>query len=808
MFSMMSSNIQKTVIMPNLTYPFKELNQSRVEDVGGKNASLGEMFGELSSEGIRVPNGFATTADAYWKFINTNNLKDPISEQLKKLDRDEFSNLEEVGETIRSKIVDASMPEELSEAIKAAYRDLEEREEDLESVAIRSSATAEDLPDASFAGQHESFLNIKGEADVVETVQKCYASLFTNRAIKYREDNGFDHMKIALSASVQKMVRSDKSCSGVAFTIEPDIGFEEVIFINGSWGLGDYIVGGEVAGDQFYLYKKNLTKDKIPIISKDAGKKDKKLIYSDTTNEDGQNTKDATTTKKERHSFILSDAEVEKLGKWCLKIEEHYEKPMDIEWAKDGNSGEIYIVQARPETVHSSKEEKNKLKQYSLKDDGHVIASGKSIGDKIAAGNARILQSPDESDKLEEGDVLITEITNPDWEPIMKKASAIVTNSGGRTSHAAIVARELGTVAVVGAEDATEKIQDGQEVTVSCAEGQEGKIYEGILKWEEEEIDTEEFADPDTDVELILANPKLAFQYASYPVDGVGLVRLEFAINNSIKAHPLALIHFNELKDDEAKKEIEDLTAAYGDKENYFVEKLSMAVGTIAAAFYPREVIVRMSDFKSNEYAELLGGEQFEPEEENPMLGFRGASRYTSKQYRDGFRLECLAMKRARDDMGLDNIKLMIPFCRTVDQAENVIEEMETHGLKQGKNGLELFVMVEIPSNVTGLEDFADVFDGFSIGSNDLTQLTLGVDRDSELVSSIFDERNNQVRKTIAEAIEKAKKSGRKIGLCGQAPSDFPEYAQFLVEKQIDSISFNPDAIAKGIKNILKAEGK
>jgi len=794
--------------MPDFIYPFKELNQSRVEDVGGKNASLGEMFRELSSFGIRVPDGFATSSEAYWKFIEENDLKGPISEQLEKLDKKEFSNLEEVGENIRSKILNASMPEELEEAIRSAYQKLEEREENLESVAIRSSATAEDLPEASFAGQHDSFLNIKGEDDTVETVQKCYASLFTGRAIKYREDNGFDHMKIALSAGVQKMVRADKSCSGVAFTIDPDRGFEDVIFINGSWGLGDYIVGGEVLGDQFYLYKKNLKNDKLPIISKDAGKKERKLVYSDRKSDKGQNTRDAKTTEGERRSFILSDEEITKLGKWCLKIEEHYGMPMDIEWAKDGNSEEMFIVQARPETVHSSREGKNLLKQYSLKGDGNIIVKGKSIGDKIAAGKARILQSPDESDKLKKGDVLITDITNPDWDPVMKKASAIVTNSGGRTSHAAIVARELGAVAVVGAENATEKIRDGQEITVSCAEGQTGKVYEGILEWKEEEVDTSDFADPDTDVELILANPEQAFYYASYPVDGVGLVRLEFAINNSIKAHPLALIHFDDLEDDEVKKEIDELTAPYGDKESYFVEKLSMTVGTIAAAFYPREVIVRMSDFKSNEYADLLGGKQFEPKEENPMLGFRGASRYTSDQYRDGFRLECLAMKRARDEMGLNNIKLMIPFCRTVDEGKGVVKEMEKHGLKQGENGLELFVMVEIPSNVTGLEDFAEVFDGFSIGSNDLTQLTLGVDRDSELVSDIFDERNEQVRRMIATAIENAKNADRKIGLCGQAPSDFPEYARFLVEKGIDSISFNPDAIAKGIKNILKAEGK
>ena len=788
------------------TYPFSELDNSKVDKVGGKNASLGEMFQELTGQGVKIPDGFATSAEAYREFLSENNLEEPIRKELDKLDKKEFSNLREVGENIREMIMQAQMPETFAREIRAAYQDLSEREEDLESVAVRSSATAEDLPEASFAGQHDSFMNIKGEDDVVETVKACIASLFTNRAIKYREDNGFDHMKIALSAGVQKMVRADKASAGVAFTLEPETGFEKVIFINGSWGLGDNVVGGVVRADEFYLYKENLKKGLPSIISKELGTKTKTLIYSDKKSDDGQNTENIDTPEEKQHMFILSDKEVEQLGQWCLKIEEHYGKPMDIEWAKDGNSGEMYIVQARPETVHSSKKRKNILKQYSLKDEGNVIVSGNGIGDKIAAGKARILQSPEESDKLQEGDILVTEITNPDWDPILKKAAAIVTSSGGRTSHAAIVARELGAVAVVGADGATELIKDGQEITVSCAEGQQGNIYDGILEWDEEEIDAGDMEDPDTDVELILANPKMAFQYATYPVDGVGLLRLEFAINNSIKAHPMALVKFDQLKDEQAKKEIEQLTATYENKEVYFIEKLAMAVGTIAASFYPREVIVRMSDFKSNEYAQLLGGRQFEPDEENPMLGFRGASRYYSDRYREGFRLECLAMKRAREEMGFDNIKLMIPFCRTVEEGKKVLEEMEKHGLKRGEKDLQVYVMTEIPSNVTGCEKFAEIFDGFSIGSNDLTQLTLGVDRDSDLVSNIFDERNEQVKEMIATAIEKAKKSGKKIGLCGQAPSDFPEIAQFLVEKGIDSISFNPDAVVKGIRNILKAE--
>ncbi|MEX0648056.1 MAG: phosphoenolpyruvate synthase [Balneolaceae bacterium] len=794
--------------MSKLIYKFSDLDNSKTDLVGGKNASLGEMFQQLNSKGIRIPDGFATSADAYREFVKENSLREPIHEQLSSLDQVNFSNLNEIGSAIRKMILEASMPDELAEAIKKAYSELEEREENLESVAVRSSATAEDLPEASFAGQHDSFMNIRGAEDVSETVQKCIASLFTDRAIKYREDKGFDHMKIALSAGVQKMVRSDSACAGVVFTIDPETGFDQVLFINGSWGLGDNVVGGVVNADQFYLYKKHLRSNKKAILSKEPGTKEKTLIYSEKKNEEGQNTINTDTPKEKQTQFILSDEEIEQLGEWCLTIEEHYEKPMDIEWAKDGNTNEIYIVQARPETVHSTKNDKSRLKQYSLKEKGDVIVTGNAIGNNIASGKARILHSPEESDKLKEGDVLVTEITNPDWDPVLRKASAIVTGSGGRTSHAAIVARELGAVAVVGAAGAMEKIKDGQDVTVSCAEGTTGKIYEGFLEWNEEEINLEKMGDPETEVMLILADPKSAYQYAAWPADGVGLLRLEFAISNTVKAHPVALARYDQLEDEKVKEAVDELTAAWPDRETFFIEQLSMVVGTIAASFYPREVIVRLSDFKSNEYANLIGGKQFEPEEENPMLGFRGASRYYSNQYREGFRLECLAMKRAREKMGFDNIKLMIPFCRTVEEGRKVIHEMEKNGLKQGENNLEIYMMTELPSNVTGATEFAEIFDGFSIGSNDLTQLILGVDRDQDLVSPIFDERNPNVKEMIATAIRKARDANKKIGLCGQAPSDFPEITRFLVDEKISSISFNPDAFATGLKNVLKAEEK
>ncbi|MFW6310200.1 MAG: phosphoenolpyruvate synthase [Prolixibacteraceae bacterium] len=789
-----------------LIYKFEELDNSNTKEVGGKNASLGEMFRELSSKGINIPDGFATSAEAYWKFIKENEIESKLKETLSSLKADDSEQLKEVGEKCRKLVMGSEIPQDIKDSILKGYKNLKKREKELSGVAVRSSATAEDLPHASFAGQHETYLNVQGKDELLEAWKKCVASLFTDRAIKYREENDFEHMKVALSVGVQKMVRADKASAGVAFTIDPDSGFENVILVNGAWGLGENVVQGTVRNDEFYLFKEALKNDKDPILSKSMGSKKKMMVYR-TSAKKGETTKNRRTPKKKRKAFVLSDEELVQLGKWCLEIEQHYEKPMDIEWAKDGDSGELYIVQARPETVHSSKEKTSILKKFSLKQqDKEPIVTGVGIGDKIAAGKAKILDSPDESDKLEEGDVLVTEITNPDWDPVMKKASAIITNSGGRTSHAAIVARELGAVAVVGAKDATDEIKDGQEITVSCAKGDEGRIYDGILEWDEDEIDLDKIGKPDTEVMLILANPGTAFNNAMLPVDGVGLMRLEFVINSSIKVHPMALIKFDELKSKKVKKKIEKITEGYDDKKEFFIDKLSKAVATIAAAFYPKDVIVRMSDFKSNEYAELIGGKQFEPEEENPMVGFRGASRYYHQKYKEGFALECQAMRKVRDDMGLTNVKLMIPFCRTVEEGKQVKRVMAENGLKRRKNGLEIYVMTEIPSNVVLGEEFGEIFDGFSIGSNDLTQLTLGLDRDSELVSDLFTEKDNAVKTLIKWAIDKAHYKDRKIGLCGQAPSDFPEIAQYLVECGIDSVSFNPDAVAKGIENIVEAE--
>ncbi len=790
------------------TYQLSNLDNSKVSEVGGKNASLGEMFVKLKSRGILIPDGFATTASAYRKFIEDNDVKSDITNLLADLDVTNQEMLSGAGEKCRNIIMKCEIPGEIEEDIITSYSRLKEREEAVSSVAVRSSATAEDLPHASFAGQHESYMNIKTEEQLLDAWKKCVASLFTDRAIKYRVENGFDHMKVALSVGVQKMVRSDKASAGVAFTLDPDSGFRNVILINGSWGLGENVVQGTVRNDEFYLFKKSLEEEKKAILAKNRGSKRKMMVYADNE-KDNETIKNIDTPNEKQNQLVLTDDELTKLGKWCLDIEKHYDKPMDIEWAKDGDSGELYIVQARPETVHSSKGKKTKLTKYNIQtDEEEPILSGIGIGDKIASGKAKILDSPEEADKIEEGDVLVTEITNPDWDPVMKKASAIITNSGGRTSHAAIVARELGAVAVVGTANATKTIDDGQEITVSSAHGNEGMIYKGKLDWQEEQIDLEKTGNPDTEVMMILANPGTAYNNAMFPVDGVGLMRLEFVINGAIKIHPMALVKFDELEDQDAKKQIEKLTKGYADIKTYFTEKLSMAVGTIAAAFYPRDVIVRMSDFKTNEYADLIGGHNFEPEEDNPMVGFRGASRYYHEKYKEGFALECEAMRIVRDDMGLDNVKLMIPFCRTVEEGKKVQHEMAKNGLERGKNGLEIYVMTEIPSNVVQAEKFASIFDGFSIGSNDLTQLVLGIDRDSEIVNELFNEKNPAVKNMIASAIKSARSSNKKIGLCGQAPSDFPEFAQFLVENKIGSISFNPDAVAKGIENIVKAEKK
>lgn len=787
------------------TRTFNDIDMKDVPSVGGKNASLGEMFQKLTGAGINVPDGFATTADAYWKFLDDNNIRTPLAEILGRLDTEEFTNLREIGEQARTMIMHARIPDAIREEIIAAYRRLCEQFDGPIQVAVRSSATAEDLPTASFAGQLESYLNITGEEELLDICLRCYASLFTNRAIKYRNDNGFEHMKVALSIGVQQMVRSDKACSGVIFTIDPETGFDNVILISGSWGLGENIVQGTVTPDEFVVFKPSLLRGKQSIISQKVGEKQQTMVYAEPGNEAGGTTINRKTPQEQRERLVLHEKEVELLARWALTIEQHYDRPMDIEWAKDGITGTFYIVQARPETVHTTKDH-NTIRTFTLKGKGKVLATGISLGNRIAAGKARILSSPAEADKLQKGEVLVTDITNPDWDPIMKKAAAVVTNKGGRTSHAAIVARELGIVAVVGTGNATDMIQDGQEITVSCAEGKQGKIYDGILDWEETAIDVRDIDMPNTQVMLILGDPDKAFSLSFLPNNGIGLMRLEFIINNSIRVHPMALVHFDKIEDDDTRSRIEELTRNYESKEHYFVHRLSQAVGTIAAAFYPKDVIVRMSDFKSNEYANLIGGTAFEPEEENPMIGFRGASRYYNGRYREGFKLECEAMKRVRNEMGFTNVKLMIPFCRTVEEGRKVVELMEQYGLKRGDNALEIYVMVEIPSNVLLADKFAEVFDGFSIGSNDLTQLTLGLDRDSTLVSDLFDEQNEAVQTLIATAIRSARNTGTKIGLCGQAPSDIPEFARFLVQQGIDSISFNPDALFKGIENIVAAE--
>ncbi|MBI4947017.1 MAG: phosphoenolpyruvate synthase [Bacteroidetes bacterium] len=785
---------------------FDEIRSSDLRIVGGKNASLGEMYNTLTQKGIKIPYGFATTSSAYWEFIYSNKLKEPISEALSELDRKNFFNLKEIGEKIRSMILSAKFPDAVAKEIIVAYKKLCDKHNSEMDVAVRSSATAEDLPSASFAGQHESFLNIIGEELLIIATHRCFASLFTDRAIKYREDNKFDHMSVALSVGVQKMVRSDLACSGVIFTIEPESGFKDIVHIAGSWGLGENIVQGNITPDEFYVFKPKFIEGKKAIVSKKLGTKLKTMIYAVATDhEPGKTIVNTDTSLEKQDQFVLNDNEINGLAQWALIVEHHYGKAMDLEWAKDGVTGEMFIVQARPETVHHDKDLK-KIIEYTLKEKGKIIAKGNAVGNKIATGIARILSSAKDANKLKEGEVLVADMTNPDWDPILKKASAIITNKGGRTSHASIVARELDVVAVVGTGNASEEISDGQLITVSCIEGKTGYVYDGKLLWQEKKINLSKIKMPKTHPMFILGDPDKAFKLSFYPNKGVGLMRLEFIISSSIKIHPMALVKFKEMKDEEVKQQIEQLTHHYPDKEKYFVDKLSQAVATIACAFYPKDVIVRMSDFKSNEYANLAGGKEFEVKEENPMIGFRGASRYYNERYREGFRLECEAMKVVRDEMGLTNIKLMIPFCRTVEEGKKVVNLMSQYGLKRGVNNLEIYMMIEIPSNVLLADEFSKVFDGFSIGSNDLTQLTLGLDRDSSIISDIFSEQNPAVEKLIVSAITSSKKNKKKIGLCGQASSDFQEFARFLVECGIDSISFNPDALLKGINNICKAE--
>ncbi|HSF08742.1 MAG TPA: phosphoenolpyruvate synthase [Nitrospirales bacterium] len=787
---------------------FEEIGLQDISRVGGKNASLGEMYRELTPQGVRIPNGFAITAEAYRYVLREAGLDTKIQQILGDLDTGDMSNLRQRGRQIRQAIIGATLPPALEQAIEEAYARLSAQSKDGADVAVRSSATAEDLPDASFAGQQETYLNVQGHQALFETCKRCFASLFTDRAISYRVDKGFDHLQIALSIGVQQMVRSDLASAGVLFTIDTETGFPDVVLINASYGLGENVVQGAVNPDEYYVFKPTLKQGFQPILHKITGSKEFKLIYDIGGN---KMVKNVPVSPDDRNRFAMNDEEILTLARWGCLIEDHYSGkkgracPMDIEWAKDGQTGELFIVQARPETVQSRKDP-DVMETYHLTKRGQVLIQGRSVGEKIGQGPVRVITQVQNLQDFREGDVLVTDKTDPDWEPIMKKASAIVTNRGGRTCHAAIVSRELGLPAIVGAERATDALKNEQSVTVSCAEGDTGFVYEGRLPFDVERVSLKNLGHPRTKVMMNIGNPEEAFSLSGIPNAGVGLARLEFIISTFIKIHPLALLEYGQIMDAGVKADIDRLTSAYPDKTQYFVDKLAQGVGMIGAAFYPKDVIVRMSDFKSNEYANLIGGREYEPTEENPMLGFRGASRYYDPRYREGFALECRAMKKVREEMGLTNVKLMIPFCRTVEEGKKVLEEMAKHGLKRGDKGLEVYVMCEIPSNVILAEEFAGIFDGFSIGSNDLTQLVLGVDRDSEIVAHVFDERNPAVKTFIAQVIKAAKTKGRKIGICGQAPSDYPEFAQFLVEQGIDSISLNPDAILKTTVKILEME--
>jgi pyruvate,water dikinase len=787
---------------------FSELGIDDVPLVGGKNASLGEMYQALTGKGVRVPNGFATTAQAFRDYLKHNDLTDRIGSTLESLDVDDVDALATTGAQIRGWIVDAELPPQLSEEIVAAYREMEQEYGPEADVAVRSSATAEDLPDASFAGQQETYLNIRGNEHLLRTCKRVLASLFTDRAIHYRVDKGFEHMSIALSIGVQKMVRSDIGASGVMFTLDTESGFRDVVMITAAYGLGENVVQGAVNPDEFLVFKPTLEQGKRPIIRRHLGEKAIKMIYTKDP-VTAEATRNVPVKVEDRGHFAISDDEVLELARYAAAIEQHYSalagkpRPMDIEWARDGESGELFIVQARPETVHSIRTDAFQ-EIFTLAERGRVLSQGKAVGARIGTGRARIILEAAHMHDLKRGEVLVTDITDPDWEPVMKIASAIVTNRGGRVCHAAIVARELGIPAVVGADDATHEIREGQEVTVSCVEGDVGYVYEGRLPYSSERVDLAGLERPSTDIMLIVGNPVQALEFAAFPNDGVGLARLEFIINTSIGIHPRALLE-QETLDDEVRREIARRSAGYASPRDYFIDRLAEGVGTIAAAFYPKPVIVRMSDFKSNEYAALLGGAGFEPVEENPMIGLRGASRYYSEAFAECFALECAAMKQVREEMGLDNLELMIPFARTVNEVKEVIEIMARAGLKRGENDLKIKVMCEIPANALLAAEFLEHCDGFSIGSNDLTQLTLGVDRDSGLLTG-YDERNEAVTVLMEMAIRACKTAGKYIGICGQAPSDFPEITRWLVEQGIDSISLNPDSVLKMTQVVLEME--
>jgi len=791
--------------MPKYILDFSEIRLKSLPLVGGKNASLGEMYNNLTKKGIKIPAGFCTTAKAFSYFLDYNSLTQSIAKILRTLDKNRVSDLEASGAKIRQMIVRAKFPEDLSRQITAAYQKLAQKYgvKNVD-VAVRSSATAEDLPGASFAGQQESYLNIKGEQELLLAIKRCYASLYTDRAISYRIDQGFKSKKIYLSVGIQKMVRSDLASSGVMFTIDTESGFRNIVIINSSYGLGENVVKGRVTPDEFFVYKPTSA-----IIKKEVGSKKLKLIY---TNKPKEPTKNILTPLRERKKYSLTEKEILQLAKWGILIEKYYKRPMDIEWAKDGRENQLYIVQARPETVESLVNP-NFLEQYILPKRGKVLLAGESIGHKIATGKVKIIKKVKDLGSFKSGEVLVTEMTDPDWEPVMKEAAAIITDAGGRTCHAAIVSRELGVPAIVGTKNGTAVLKTGQSITVSCAEGENGYVYQGVLPFKIRKTNLQKISarsgslpagrlgafggkKPKVDIMINLGDPTQAFKYSFLPNAGVGLARLEFIITNYIKIHPLALINFHKLPG-QLKAKIEELTLAYPNKIDFYVDQLACGIAQIAAAFYPKDVIVRFSDFKTNEYANLIGGELYEPKEANPMLGWRGASRYYDPKFKPAFDLECAAIKKVRDKMKLTNVKVMVPFCRTLAEGKKVIKILQQNGLAQGKNGLEIYVMVEIPSNVILAKEFAKIFDGFSIGSNDLTQLTLGLDRDSELILQIADERNEAVKILIKQAIKIAKQQKIKIGICGQAPSDFPDFAKFLMQEGIDSISLNPDTVIK-----------
>jgi pyruvate,water dikinase len=786
-------------------------DQLGIEDVpltGGKNASLGEMYRMLTPKGVQVPNGFAVTATAYNYLVDKTGIKDRIREILKDLNTSDMNNLSIRGEKVRQVFLSAEFPQDLKDKIVEAYGHMCKQYGENTDVAVRSSATAEDLPDASFAGQQETFLNIRGPEQLLDACRKCFASLFTNRAISYRVDKGFDHFKIALSIGVQKMVRSDMACSGVMFSIDTESGFKDAVFVTSAYGLGENVVQGAVNPDEFYVFKPTLKTGFKPIIHKEVGEKAIKMIY---THNGIKQTKNINVPQEERRKFALTDDEVLTLAKWACIIEDHYSakagyfKPMDMEWAKDGKTNQLFIVQARPETVQSRKD-KTTVEEYKLKQKGKILVTGKSVGAKIGAGDANVIKDVHNIAQFKKGQVLITDMTDPDWEPIMKIAAAIVTNRGGRTCHAAIISRELGIPCVVGTGKGTEAVKNGQLVTVDCSQGDEGYVYEGKLAFELEKTDLKTLPETKTKIMMNVGNPEESFEFSFLPNKGVGLAREEFIINSYLKVHPNALLHFDQVKDPEVRKKIEDITQGYPDKVQFYIDKLAQGIARISAAFYPKDVILRFSDFKTNEYANLVGGTYFEPKEDNPMIGFRGASRYYAPQFRDAFALECKAVLKVRNEMGLTNLQVMVPFCRTLTEAKNVIAEMAKSGLKKGENGLKVICMCEIPANVILAEEFLDIYDGFSIGSNDLTQLTLGLDRDSELVASIYDERNEAVKSLIKKAIEVANRKGKYIGICGQAVSDYPEMAEFVVEAGIHSMSLNPDTVVKTTLKIAALE--